>query len=668
MNLHNPPYISYIKIGKQSMIPPLLTEELRAEMRRYRELAVSLEKRKIRRPSIDSGVIITSSGGSSAKENENRENYTVAVNDIPDQFSNISDFCPKKENYNDLNSVRKNNENTELFVKPLKPSAKERRNSYTLETPSPVMIKYIQSLKNDQIREKTDMNELFINTEQTNNFPFPPDQDIPQMLAFLNDFCDNMAVKTNKLTLVDLDSTSVNIENLKLKRKLWNASGEKFPSYDINNKSFLEGSKSISLPNSCQASPICKMRTCESSECLKLNSESNMSASHSGNSAPVVDCLNQSYDNFCNDNDFELPRAEADSSSKQLLYQFNNDSFNQDFGILDFNSSVNTSRESDTCQESVLSDCSSVSLSKFLLKKKSLDDQEVELAAFFLMKEQLELKHRNELTRLLNEQQKEHDLLKEEFDQMSYISKCSVSPKSNYVYSRDVVLKKYSASECSFTSEYCKSRSADNSNRSECETPKLLIRSASWDRKIQINSDKKMEKLKEKFVAIVRGYWTRRLFKTARVQLLVQTIKDCLLTAVSLQSENELGLSELDLQNRLLQQLTVAFHELHDIFSLPLNEQLVIISADREKKRHMKKITTPLPLSEATKRTLQRRTSTNSAPPAQRKFTRKRCKSASSISSDANSCRSTPGYRRPIATAIMSQKYSVSRNNRRPWR
>lgn len=530
-------------------------------MRRFRELAVSLEKRKVRRPSIDSGVIITSSDGSSAKENENRENYTVAVNDIPDQFSNISDFSPEKENYNELYSVRKINEpsyeeNIELSVKPIKPSAKERRNSYTLETPSPVMIKYIQSLKNDQISEKTAMNELFINTEQTNNFPFPPDQDIPQMLVFLNDFCDNMAVKTNKLTLEDLDSTSVNIENLKLKRKLWNAAGDKFLSHDTKNKSSLEGSKFFSLPNSCQASPVCKVRTCESSECLKLNAESNMSTSHSsGNSAPVVDCLNQSYDNFCNDNDFELPRVEAGSSSKQLLYQFNNDSFNQDFGILDFNSSANTSRESDTCQESVLSDCSSVSLSKFLLKKKSLDDQEVELAAFFLMKEQLELKHRNELTRLLNEQQKEHDRLKEEFDQMSCISKCTVSPKSNYVYSRDVVLKKYSASECSFTPEYCKSRSADISNRSESDTPKLVTRSASWDRKIQINSDDQMEKLKEKFVAIVRGYWTRRLFKTARVQLLVQTIKDCLLTAVSLQSENELGMSELDLQNRLLQQV-----------------------------------------------------------------------------------------------------------------
>ncbi|XP_018336776.1 uncharacterized protein LOC108745170 [Agrilus planipennis] len=93
-----------------------------------------------------------------------------------------------------------------------------------------------------------------------------------------------------------------------------------------------------------------------------------------------------------------------------------------------------------------------------------------------------------------------------------------------------------------------------------------------------------------------RGYLIRRLMKTERVQLLIQTIKDALLCAMELHTEpiNRIRPADIDLHRRLIQQVTAACYDFHDIFfTLSKKEQMSIIAVDRHKKRMKKPLLTP---------------------------------------------------------------------------
>lgn len=86
--------------------------------------------------------------------------------------------------------------------------------------------------------------------------------------------------------------------------------------------------------------------------------------------------------------------------------------------------------------------------------------------------------------------------------------------------------------------------------------------------------------------ALVRGYLTRRLLTTDRVQSIIQTIRD---TTTCLKELNQGNLtilpSDVELHRRLLQQLNGAIHSLHEIFfEWDVNERMLVIARDREKK------------------------------------------------------------------------------------
>ncbi|XP_034240316.1 uncharacterized protein LOC117644796 [Thrips palmi] len=117
-----------------------------------------------------------------------------------------------------------------------------------------------------------------------------------------------------------------------------------------------------------------------------------------------------------------------------------------------------------------------------------------------------------------------------------------------------------------------------------------------------------------KIQAGVRGYLTRRLLKTERVQNCITTIRDTIVCALQLQREcaPHVEPSDLQLHGRLIQQLSAACEDLHHIFmGLPVKRRMAIIAADRERLR----IRTPRsqsslgsrPLSRATQIALQRK-------------------------------------------------------------
>ncbi|KAJ8959337.1 hypothetical protein NQ318_022023 [Aromia moschata] len=85
--------------------------------------------------------------------------------------------------------------------------------------------------------------------------------------------------------------------------------------------------------------------------------------------------------------------------------------------------------------------------------------------------------------------------------------------------------------------------------------------------------------------AYVKGYLTRRLLRTERVQALIDTIKDALVCALQLHNAENIDESDVELHRRLINQVSAACYAFHDIFfSLSIQEQMSVISADRQRK------------------------------------------------------------------------------------
>ncbi|GBP03356.1 Centriolar coiled-coil protein of 110 kDa [Eumeta japonica] len=89
-----------------------------------------------------------------------------------------------------------------------------------------------------------------------------------------------------------------------------------------------------------------------------------------------------------------------------------------------------------------------------------------------------------------------------------------------------------------------------------------------------------------KIVAYAKGYLVRRLMHTERVQSTVQTIRDALVCALQLHTD-QAGIrgADIDLHRRLIQQITAACYNLHETFVLSdPAERCAIISSDRARK------------------------------------------------------------------------------------
>lgn len=85
--------------------------------------------------------------------------------------------------------------------------------------------------------------------------------------------------------------------------------------------------------------------------------------------------------------------------------------------------------------------------------------------------------------------------------------------------------------------------------------------------------------------AHVKGYLTRRLLKTDKVQGLIATIKDVLVCAVELHQADNIDEKDVELHRRLINQLSAALYAFHDtFFDLSTPDQMLIIAADRQRK------------------------------------------------------------------------------------
>ncbi|KAJ8919632.1 hypothetical protein NQ315_006158 [Exocentrus adspersus] len=96
--------------------------------------------------------------------------------------------------------------------------------------------------------------------------------------------------------------------------------------------------------------------------------------------------------------------------------------------------------------------------------------------------------------------------------------------------------------------------------------------------------------------AHIKGYLTRRLLNTEKVQSLIETIKDALVCALQLHNAENIDESDVELHRRLINQVSVACYEFHDIFfSISVQEQMSIIATDRQRKLEKAKRPTSAP-------------------------------------------------------------------------
>ncbi|GFG28984.1 hypothetical protein Cfor_06937 [Coptotermes formosanus] len=114
-----------------------------------------------------------------------------------------------------------------------------------------------------------------------------------------------------------------------------------------------------------------------------------------------------------------------------------------------------------------------------------------------------------------------------------------------------------------------------------------------------------------RITAAARGFLTRRLLRTARVQDLIVTIRDTVLCALKVHQDSWSNITPEDvaLHGRLIQQVTAACHNLYGVFfSLSTSEKMAIIAADRDRLRNQTpRPLLPRPLSAATRRAIERK-------------------------------------------------------------
>nr|CAI5838053.1 unnamed protein product [Callosobruchus analis] len=98
--------------------------------------------------------------------------------------------------------------------------------------------------------------------------------------------------------------------------------------------------------------------------------------------------------------------------------------------------------------------------------------------------------------------------------------------------------------------------------------------------------------------AHAKGYLTRRLLKTERVQSLIITIKDALMCALQLHSADNINEADVELHRRLINQVSSACYAFHDVFfAFSIPEQMAMIAADRQRKQEKSKRPSSAPTS-----------------------------------------------------------------------
>lgn len=606
-----------------------------------------------------------------------------------------NDICQLSENGNNLESSTINSEEK---TDPQTPKNMIRRNSYTLESPSPVLLEHLLL----QEKQKT-----FIigsnNNNNNNNGNVNPNE-----IKNLN--------SSSSPSIGNMYPSFKSVRSSEKKRRVWNKAEAKAYWTNHLNSQDIRLTKSVtSIPASSHMSPLnfrfhslslesltitsnisecvedCYRRhssvSCESEpipvsqirslseeSCNKINSTDLKNRVNSGlkyNQRVITNklCQSESHTDNKTKSDVSLPKNEKPLISN-LLELKNGNECNSHFtekAVLAHNhlltvrdnqfSSAIIHQDSiypHKCNTDHSEDSVSFGSTSSLNQQDNVHQQQEILSS----EEQscllaLKLHHDQQIKKLLRRQQEEVKRLSVKCNSLCSPSKNSGSFADSVSDSNVINL---SSSQSDHTC--CTEMSLDISGKSErrfCNR-ELFPKPSGYSEK-EIRAATVLN-------AYVRGFLTRRLLRTERVCQIIETIRESLVCALEMRNEQQLELKDLQLHDRLIQQLTHGCNELHNIFSLPAAERVAIIAADREKER--RKLTShfkPPTVSTATRRSMLRKQNTMSLQNiSSTKISENRRKirsrtSSSGATSDSSVCSSKS--RVSMASPCLSKK---------PWR
>uniref|UniRef100_A0A1B6GYZ2 Centriolar coiled-coil protein of 110 kDa n=1 Tax=Cuerna arida TaxID=1464854 RepID=A0A1B6GYZ2_9HEMI len=543
-----------------------------------------------------------------------------------------------------------------------------RRNSYTLDSPSPVLLEHMAK-ENEKWISLTDKKE------KDKGLEFKPFLSARKPRKTWNKCCTDHSpiLKANTLTSKRL--------NVPLKR------AKTFVKYIVKSKKTIN-----SLPSSSRTSPTHLSLFAHSTECIKTMTETSSNIGQNNvkfNIDSIPDSIKEiktpqqvpqsTFGMYANENTITgsnsvdvsfVSNKEDTSESSQIVCDTDNsllhsiepsDSASQ-ISVLSQSTllpqkQVNNAHVENTnfqCKRGQSSDiddgvslCSSLSLSKFLPSDEILSRPSTaeDLSTLF---SEMQLHHERQLKELLEKQHKEKVMLTKLHSNSGTLSSRSTSHLSVF--------------DLPFENNF--SQTSSDEKRSSCSrelfpnenvitTNRVLSKAQKYD-------SEKQKAAAVKITAWARGYLTRRLLKTEKVQQIIDVIKESLTCAFSLQCESQLRMNDLELHERLAHQLSAALNELWSVISAPVAKRMAIIAADRE--RLKKPLSRPSSaISAATKKSLLRKQKsmlsavTSQLPQESRLRTKSLCllvkptltRSRSFVKTDSSSARSSSSSRKP---------------------
>ncbi|XP_054276009.1 uncharacterized protein LOC128995127 isoform X2 [Macrosteles quadrilineatus] len=543
-----------------------------------------------------------------------------------------------------------------------------RRNSYTLESPSPVLLEHMAK---EKANNKTTWQTLPDKKEKTKGPGFKTFSGRSQRKHWNKNACNQSSI--------------LGVENYRSKYTLRKSNTFVMPETRVKASNY-------SLPASSRTSPVGYSSFTRSVDCLKSLEENSLyeiAKQIRGNlgastelankmSRPITNCkdLNGDVDSLSTSlmqNVCELQSASSNKTSPTSLIN-NPSSCDKSFcstehcsppqiDLSDSASQISVTTQSTYIQKNshdianisngnissvinhsdlddLVSLCSSMSISRYLPTNDTSRPSTAEYTSGTSI-HLLKIKHENELRELLEKQRKEEQI----YSQLISTSGSLASRTTTNLSNGDP-----------FDSNH---EVLDFEKKDSCSRelfPKQKPYEGEMYTKHIFDYSEREKEAATKLTACAKGYLTRRLLKTEKVQQLIELIKESLTCAFALQKEPHLKPNDLELHARLAHQLNAALCELQDIVSAPVSTRMAIISADRERLRRPTSRPSSA-ISAATRKSILRRQQSLNSEEKKPRQSRTRTKSFSDN-----------GYTGPTYGSRGRSGSASTNSSRQPWR
>ncbi|XP_026804756.1 putative uncharacterized protein DDB_G0282499 [Rhopalosiphum maidis] len=638
MALRTDMYVSCIKIFGVPIVPPLMTDQKRLEMKEYKEKAIAYEhKFKGKRVSLDSGVMITSTD---MQKIENFESPTTVL---------------KEPVYSDVNNINKiailNGMKTDDSISPETPTliSEEDENNFNDNSSSKQSI-YIKSETVDLIDKSDDTlipqqesnnnltvnNSIVLNKDNLNDSSLYKESSIKsENHNLIQNSCDTLVPKQEPTQILTYDTIHVDVDNISTKHIPRLRSN----SYTLSSPSpimvaFLNSQvqqqlmepksleSNINFSKESKSEPLNIYMTNDNEEkilkakSLSLNSVPKSFHKHELTNNSIKPNLNNKY---TENNIISDQNQDERESLTTIGTNFSNDESIVGSVITVFNGNSydnNSSPNSMTCKSMKHCCCrhsdDEYSISSSNIHYKTPEELNLEAEQLRITKLDLEKRHQEELSNLIRKQREEQEkiavryyLVSQSTSGMSFDgSECSESISKQILSSSPSIQSGMTVTnDKSILSDTSSIISSCSVNKSlVCSSPRQRISprsphlhqnikfyhrirgglTAKWTR-----APTEVENSAATIInAGVRGYLTRRLLRTEKAQMFKKTILDSLKTALIMHMElkkQQPTESDLELHRRIINQLTTACYDLNDLILGSVQERMTVIRGDRER-------------------------------------------------------------------------------------